>query len=305
MKRFIILISAALCLLNSCNGKFEESYDSLKLDMSEYELLLEGGRFMVYVYYNGSWTMELPSDVTWARIEEGSGTGIGYAYVVYDMGIPEDRSAVVTVTADNGETATFTISQGMRVIPSVSITLDQTEVSMVHDDPQLVLKATVLPEDTTYPEVEWKSSDESVATVDNQGRITVTGAGQVTITASNGGHEATCTITISAPLRGIALNATTLSMFEGGLYMLMPVYDPVFAENKDVTWCSSDEAVATVDGGLVKALKLGDAVIKVTSAEGGFEAECMVTVQESVIIDVPDFGGDGEGFKDDDYIWEN
>ena len=303
MKRLIIFISAALFLLGSCNSKFEESYPQLKIDLAEYTLELSGGRFMVYVYYDGAWTMTLPVNVTWARIENGSGNGVGYSYVVYDMGIPQERSTVVTVTADNGQTATFTINQGMRVIPSISITLDRSEIEMVHDE-DITLTATVLPEDTTYPEVTWTSSDENIATVEN-GRIIVHNAGQVTITASNGGYEAKCTVTISAPVRGISFNTDKISLFEGGIFELKPIFNPVFAENQQITWNSSDVEVATVENGLVRALKTGTAVITATTADGNKEASCTVTVQESTIIDVPDFGGDGEGFKDDDYTWEN
>lgn len=258
---------------------------------------------MVYVYYDGTWTMTLPEDVTWARIENGSGKGVGYAFVVYDVGVPQDRSATVTVTADNGESTTFVLNQGKRIIPSISITLNRTEVEMTHDE-EVVLTATVLPAETTYPEVTWTSSDESVATAEN-GRIIAHGAGQVTITASNGACQASCVVTISAPVRGVSFKETSINLFEGGLYKIAPIFNPVFAENQEVVWSSSDEEVATVDGGFVKALKIGKAVITATSADGGFKAECAVTVQESTIIDVPNFGGDGEGFKDDDYNWEN
>lgn len=304
MKRISILISAILCLLlHSCNGKFEEKWPGLKIDFSEYTLDLEGGRFMVYVYYDGAWTMTLPEDVTWARIENGEGSGVGFAYVVYDTGVPQDRSATVTVTADNGESTTIVLNQGKRIISSIRVTLDKTQVAMVHDE-EVVLTATVLPADTTYPEVTWSSSDESIATVEN-GRIIACGAGEVTITASNGACQASCTVTISAPVRGLSFKETSISMFEGGLYRLTPLFNPVFAENQEIVWSSSDEEVVTVDGGLVKALKLGNAVITATSVDGSFKAECAVTVQESTIIDVPDFGGNGEGFKDDDYNWEN
>ncbi|MBQ8838857.1 MAG: Ig-like domain-containing protein [Bacteroidales bacterium] len=303
MKRFIILTVLAIGLLLSCTERFEESYPDLRIDQTEYPLDLAGGRFMVYVYYDGAWTMTLPEDVTWARIENGSGKGTGHAYISYDMGVPTERSATVTVTADNGQTASFAINQGKRIIVSESISLDRTEVVMVHDE-EVILQASVLPAETTYPEVKWTSSDEGVVTVDN-GRIIVHGPGQAVITASNGGNEAWCTVFVSAPLRGLSLNADSISLYEGGIWLLTPVFNPVFAENREVSWSSSDESIATVENGLVKALKLGEAVITATAADGGYTAECKVTVQESTIIDVPDFGGDSEGFKDDDYIWEN
>lgn len=59
---------------------------------------------------------------------------------------------------------------------------------------------------------------------------------------------------------------------------LTAAVSPADADNKAVTWSSSDETVAAVEGGTVTALKAGTATITVTTADGGFTATCEVTV---------------------------
>ena len=59
----------------------------------------------------------------------------------------------------------------------------------------------------------------------------------------------------------------------------MATVEPAEADNKNVTWQSSNDAVATVADGLVTAIAAGDAVITVTTEDGEFQATCAVTVK--------------------------
>ena len=70
-----------------------------------------------------------------------------------------------------------------------------------------------------------------------------------------------------------------LSLWEGETKTLTPVIEPSDATDQTVTWESSDDTVASVDpNGKVTGLKAGNAVIKATTNDGGFTAECKVTV---------------------------
>ncbi|MGM9796758.1 MAG: Ig domain-containing protein, partial [Parabacteroides sp.] len=51
-------------------------------------------------------------------------------------------------------------------------------------------------------------------------------------------------------------------------------------DNKAITWRSSDETVATVEGGTVKAMGAGTATITVCTEDGGHTATCVVTVTD-------------------------
>ena len=81
------------------------------------------------------------------------------------------------------------------------------------------------------------------------------------------------------PVTGVTLNQTTLSLTEGKTATLTAIITPNNATNKNVTWSSDDEAVATVDeDGKVTAVSAGTATITVTTEDGGKTDTCKVTV---------------------------
>jgi len=81
------------------------------------------------------------------------------------------------------------------------------------------------------------------------------------------------------PVTGISLNVDTLELEVDDTEQLIAAIEPSDATNKNVTWESDDTDVATVDqSGNVIAIAVGTATITVTTEDGGFEAECEVTV---------------------------
>lgn len=79
---------------------------------------------------------------------------------------------------------------------------------------------------------------------------------------------------------GVSVNPTSASLQMGSTetVTLSAAVEPEGASNKNVTWSSSDENVATVAGGLVTAKGAGTATITVTTEDGGKTASCTVTV---------------------------
>ena len=82
----------------------------------------------------------------------------------------------------------------------------------------------------------------------------------------------------SVPVEGVALNKRELSLTEGGTETLTATITPANATNKNVTWSSSNTAVATVENGVVTAVSVGTATITVTTEDGGKATCCEVTV---------------------------
>lgn len=103
-------------------------------------------------------------------------------------------NATVTAAAGN-KTADCEVT--VLPIEVESVTLNETSVQMTPGS-QIVLTATVLPEDSDERTVSWLSSDESVLTVEN-GTVTAISKGEAIVTAKCGGKEATCNITVSVP----------------------------------------------------------------------------------------------------------
>ncbi len=80
-------------------------------------------------------------------------------------------------------------------------------------------------------------------------------------------------------VRSITFSETSISLSEGGSRQLTAAILPKDADNKSVTWKSSDAAVATVDAkGLVTGVKAGKAIVTATTKDGGKTAKCEVTV---------------------------
>ena len=105
--------------------------------------------------------------------------------------------------------------------------------------------------------------------------------GTQTVTVSYGGKTATYDITVSAiPVTGITLNTNEAEIEVGQTLQLTATIAPENATNKEYSWSSSDEDVATVDeNGLVSAIAAGPAIITVTTTDGGKTATCTVTVK--------------------------
>lgn len=80
------------------------------------------------------------------------------------------------------------------------------------------------------------------------------------------------------PVTGITLDKTELTIEEGEMEAIKATVAPAGASNPAVTWTSSDEKVAKVSGGTIKALMEGTATVTATTVEGGFTASCTVTV---------------------------
>ena len=79
---------------------------------------------------------------------------------------------------------------------------------------------------------------------------------------------------------GVSLDKTSAELEVGGTLALKATVAPDDATNKNVSWSSSDENVATVKDGTVTAAAAGSAVITVTTEDGGKTATCNITVTE-------------------------
>jgi uncharacterized protein YjdB len=143
------------------------------------------------------------------------------------------------------------------------------------------LIATITPANATNKNITWTSDHTGAVTVNN-GVVTAVGKGTATITAitEDGGKTATCVVTVVVPVTGVSLSKTSLNMVVGGdNATLVPLITPADADNKNVTWASLDDSVATVDAsGVVTPIAAGITSITVTTVDGSYTASCTVTV---------------------------
>lgn len=207
---------------------------------------------------------------------------------------------VITVTTVDGEfsaTCTVTVTQ-----PVISITLNETSIN-INPDMTFELVAQINPDNASDKTLEWKSSDETVATVDQNGVVTgvETGVGReavITVTSKDSGVYATCIVRVTKDVVGVELDCQYKRIEAGKEFQLTAIITPSDATNRNVTWKSSAEGVARVDaGGKVTAVAAGTAIITVTTEQNGYTATCKVVVR-------PAGSSDNEGFEEeDDFGW--
>lgn len=193
-------------------------------------------------------------------------------------------AAVVMVTTEEGN---FYAECPVHVLQHVNgVELDQPELTIPVGE-EVTLLPIISPEDATEKGVTWRSSEEKVATVDENGKVTGIGPGNATITVTtvDGFHEAECSVFVFIPVTGVELNHDTYSLYIEETLQLTATVLPADATFKEISWSSSDESVAGVDSeGLVTALKPGNVVITVKTTDGGYEAYCEIKVVPSVNI---------------------
>ena len=190
-------------------------------------------------------------------------------------------SANITVTTDNGKTATCKVTVSAKSVTSVSL---KSTLSLEVGD-TYTLTPTVTPSDaeTSFT---WSSDKSSVATVSQYGVVTAKGAGTANITVkTDNGKTATCKVTVSAKSVTSVSVKSTLSLEVGDTYTLTPTVTPSDAETS-FTWSSDKATVATVSQhGVVTAKGTGTANITVKT-DNGKTATCKVTVSAKSVTSV-------------------
>jgi uncharacterized protein YjdB len=140
------------------------------------------------------------------------------------------------------------------------------------------------PFDATNQIVTWSSSDSSVAIASGSGLVQGidTGTAVITATSKDGGFVAECTVEVFAvSVTGVAVSLSELNLDVGRAKRLTATVEPSNATEKDVSWESSDEDVATVSTtGYVRAISVGSAAITVTTEDGMFTDTCKVEVSD-------------------------
>ncbi len=190
-------------------------------------------------------------------------------------------ATILCKSADSGETSmcNVTVYQPVR-----GVTISNESMT-VRKGQEFWLNATCQPENAMNKLIIWSSSDTSIATVDKNGKVTAVEPGDCVITATSqdSGVTARCSLTVTQPITGISLNTNAKTILAGEKFVIIPTIEPLDADNKNVTYTSSDTSVATVDSdGIVTGVRGGKTVIIVKTEERGLIASCLVTVQEFV-----------------------
>lgn len=198
-----------------------------------------------------------------------------------------------------------------KTIPCTELKVSSSVVELEAVNEAWLLNVTLMPADTT-DQVTYESSDDTIATVSDKGRITAVGPGQAVITITCGEQEVKCRVVCNfagettaeqtdpsettAPTEvddpttgdeGLKLNREDITMSKKG--ETWQLYSGSLGLNQ-ITWTSDDETIATIEGGKVTAV--GPGMTKVYGEYNGTKVSCII---RCVFPAEGDNGGEGTG----------
>lgn len=163
-----------------------------------------------------------------------------------------------------------------------SLSFTQKKYSVKKDE-NINLIVTVKPSKLSNSKLTWKSSDPSIATVDDNGVVRGIKVGKTTITVTSlNGKTATCTIEVTNEtvlVKEIILTPEENVTSTDSTTQINVTIKPENATNSDLIWSSSDPSIATVDSkGILKSIKPGVVTITAKTKDGKVVATATITV---------------------------
>lgn len=144
------------------------------------------------------------------------------------------------------------------------------------------LEPVVLPDEALDKSLVYRSSNDKIVSVSEDGVVTGVSLGEAVITArASNGVKGECRIKVADAW--VELSQTAMTMVKGEERTLSASVVPEEANDGSLKWTSSNPDVASVTDGVIKALAEGEAVIKAETASG-IKGECNVTVKNAIEI---------------------
>lgn len=256
----------------------------------------------------------LQMEISYGTENEAEANAIAEAAEKLDLVWTSSDEAVATVDGDGLVTA---VGAGMAeikvsasdvnlssscmvtvVVPATGITVPDKLDLVLNGQNTASLNAMATPEDATDVALTYTSNDENVATVDETGMVTAVGNGEAditisltqtfpaatgeTATAETSSQPVTLTatthVTVTTAVESISFDKTEGVLTVGNTHQIKATVSPENASDQTLTWTSSDESVATVDGsGNVAAKAAGS--VTITASVGDVSEEYSLTVQ--------------------------
>lgn len=163
-------------------------------------------------------------------------------------------------------------------VTDIAVSLSLPSSTTVARGLQEQIEATIKPNPTSSKIVSWTSSNNEVATVDQNGVVTGVSVGQAVITATtDNGYSDTCTVTVNAPVTSMHFERPSVTVYKNDTDKLNLITDP--ADTTDTISYSSSSSRVSVssDGTITAGSSTGTATITATSSSG-VKAYCTVTV---------------------------
>ena len=208
---------------------------------------------IVNIEVNGTYQLEATVEPSNATIKDVIWTSSDASVVSVDStGLLKAEAMtgdviVTATTVDGGYTATCAVHIDYRPVTGITLDKDYIEFVPTGESAQ-TLVATVLPIDASIQDVTWESSDESIATVDENGVVTptdienVTGSCIITVTTVEGGYTAQCEVKVKPDYSTEYFTVVPLTRTQDNVVLGMGNPAGVFSASTDdgVTWVEWD-----------------------------------------------------------------
>ncbi len=264
---------------------------------------LTGNQFVIAIkYINEESGADIPLEANWkdsgisneSNITDTAKANEGESYISLDEGNSwldinnlKINDTITMRNTNNCIKAYTTISERPSTTPVTGVTLNKVATTIKEGETE-TLVATILPADATNKNIIWETSDATIASIEN-GVITgnAKGIATITVTTEDGNHTANCQVTVEEreeeptiiEVTGITVNPQTLELKEGETATIVATIEPSNATNKNLTWLSTNEEVATIENGVITALEEGETTIEAVTEDGSYTANCQVIVK--------------------------
>lgn len=202
------------------------------------------------------------------------------------------KPGTVVITAVNPDNE-IVGSKIIKVVQEIQeIKLSDSEVTIAYTAGYYQLYATCKPELPSNQTLTWKSSDEKLAKVDANGKVTLIKPGTVVITVvTENGLTAQCTFKITQGIKDIKMDVKDITLYVGEKYRVTYTVQPSNATNVVLKWSVEDTKIATVDNtGYVTGKNVGSTILIAEATDGsGVYTMCKITVlrnAKSIKLDV-------------------
>ncbi len=281
---------------------------SLTIRSLETEQKLTDGQDVLHLYPE-----ILPANATIKRVAWSITQGSSLA-TINENGelsyIGNGESGTVTIEARtiDGSNLTATLNVVVEYVPQTvsveKITISPDAIQMTVGDADVLIQATINPANATNQTITWRSTDTNVATVAAQNGmsnyISGIGAGTAMIiaTTEDGNFSDTCVVNVqvaTVAVEGISVTPTDVTLYVGETQQLQAIVTPANATNQTINWTTHNKDIVRVENGLIYALSQGITTVTATTEDGGYNASCVVTVNDDTMTNLEKANADNAG----------
>lgn len=177
---------------------------------------------------------------------------------------------------------------------TVNVTSNEVEVSSINVEKSLLrmtpntsfeIDATVEPENATYKDIDWATSDSDIVSINEDGKMTAIDYGTAILRgySHSGNCYIDCAVVVAEPY--VEVEESAIALEKGKTFQEnVTIYGDI---DQNFTWVSSDESVATVtQDGLIKAIAAGKATISYVSDDEKYKDDVLVIVTDSTGLEI-------------------